>query len=204
MSARGRGVRLPPAAFGRLVGCSHALERGRAGVQRAVDQRGCLRRRDVPAGWVCGLALDVAWPPQILRCGRQARCVCSSSGAQTTYGLAQIPGVGIAGQLCHPQSSLRTAYRRVRRATVTLCPRARPASKRQRPAPADPRQGHRPRGPRAIPSPGEAITRACSGSAMSQPYSPSISAMERGDNIRPMLAIGQPRRSVGSFWPHRR
>jgi hypothetical protein len=29
----------------------------RAGVRRAIDQRGCLRRWDVAAGWVCGLAL---------------------------------------------------------------------------------------------------------------------------------------------------
>ena len=29
------------------------------------------------------------------------RCVWSSSGAHTTYGLAQIPGLGTAGQVCH-------------------------------------------------------------------------------------------------------
>jgi hypothetical protein len=29
------------------------------------------------------------------------RCVWNSSGAHTTYGLAQIPGLGSAGQFCH-------------------------------------------------------------------------------------------------------
>ena len=36
------------------------------------------------------------------------------------------------------------------------------------------------------------------------PNSRSSSVMDRGDNIRPMPAIGQLRRSVGSFWPRRR
>ena len=39
---------------------------------RVIGHGGCLWRMDMAAGWLCGLALDVAWPPQISRCGRPA------------------------------------------------------------------------------------------------------------------------------------
>jgi hypothetical protein len=51
---------------------------------------------DVAAGWLCGLALHVAWPPQILRHGRHAVRLQLIPRAHTTHGLAQIPGLGIA------------------------------------------------------------------------------------------------------------
>src|SRR5260370_38911720 len=71
---------------------------------------GCLRRPDVAASWVCGLALHVLWPPQILRTGRHA-VRSGTHPARTTYGLAQIPGLGTVGQFCANGS------RRARRAT---------------------------------------------------------------------------------------
>src|SRR2546430_14476427 len=45
---------------------------GWAGVLSVIGHGGCLWRMDVAAGWLCGLALDVTWPPQISRCGRPA------------------------------------------------------------------------------------------------------------------------------------
>jgi hypothetical protein len=135
-------------------------------------------------------------------CGRQARCVCSSSGAQNHVPAGPDPGLGIADQVV--PSSSRTARRPVRRASLTLCPRARQASKTPRPAPADPASRSPPCGPRAIPFGRSDHARLFRLPPCPQPYSPSNSATERGDNIRPMPAIGQLRRSVGSFWSHRR
>ena len=54
---------------------------------------------DVAASWLCGLALDVAWPPRVLRCGRLAARLELIRRAPRT-GWAQIPGLGTAGQFC--------------------------------------------------------------------------------------------------------
>jgi len=77
-------------------------------VLRVIGHGGCLWRMDVAAGWLCGLALDVAWPPQALRCGGM-RCVWGSSAARTTCGLAQIPRLGTAGRFCHHLRERQTA-----------------------------------------------------------------------------------------------
>jgi len=75
-TSRGRGVCWPEAAFGRLVGCSHALRTGPAGVRRPSTTAGacgagCGRWLSLRARPACGLAAaDLAAGP-----------ACGASGA---------------------------------------------------------------------------------------------------------------------------
>jgi len=101
---------------------------------KAIDHRGCLRRRMWPLAESAGS--PCMWLGRRRSCGMAGmRRVRSSSPRTPRMGRAQIPGLGIAGQVCHdcangmPPGSARNGY---------VCPRARPASNSQRPAPADP------------------------------------------------------------------
>ena len=84
-TSRGRGVCWPEAAFGRLVGCSHALRTGRQACAGHRPPR-VPAAPDVAAGWVCGArpacglaAADLAaWPGM--------RCVRSSPPAHHVRG----------------------------------------------------------------------------------------------------------------------
>jgi hypothetical protein len=88
-------------------------DRGRAGLRgpsttAGACGAGCCRQLALRARASCGLAaagLEV-WP------------ACGASGAhpaRTTYGLAQIPGLGTAGRFCHHLRERQTAGLVVRR-----------------------------------------------------------------------------------------
>jgi hypothetical protein len=59
---------------------------GQAALNHPLLILGACRAGMWPLAGSAGSALDVAWPPQILRCGRQARCVCSSRARRPLTG----------------------------------------------------------------------------------------------------------------------
>ena len=67
---------------------------------QAIDHRGCLRRRMWPLAESAGS--PCMWLGRRRSCGMAGmRCVRSSSPRTPRMGRAQIPGLGIAGQVCH-------------------------------------------------------------------------------------------------------
>ena len=96
------GPRCPPAASG-VWPPSWMQPRSANGAGHACagpsTTAGCLRRRMWPLTESAGSPF--MWLGR-RSCGMAGmRCACSSPAAHTTYGPAQIPGLGIAGQFCH-------------------------------------------------------------------------------------------------------
>jgi hypothetical protein len=144
---------------------------------QAIDHRGCLRRRMWPLAESAGS--PCMWLGRRRSCGMAGmRCVRSSSPRTPRMGRAQIPGLGIAGQVRH---DLRERHAAGFGAQRLRCARGLAQRRTAKdPHPLIRRQDHR----RAVRDslPREAITPASSGSRMSQPYSPPNSAMPEGSS----------------------
>jgi hypothetical protein len=117
---------------------------------QAIDHRGCLRRRLWPLAESAGP--PCMWLGRRRSCGMAGmRCVRSSSPRTPRMGRAQIPGLGIAGQVRH---DLRERHAAGFGAQRLRCARGLAQRRRAKdPHPLIRRQDHRRAVPRATPCP---------------------------------------------------